>query len=254
MRPNRVAALLDGGDVAITGWLSTGDPYIAEVLSHSGYDAVTVDLQHGMFGFTEAVRCLQAISAGPAVPMARCRVNGPAEIGQLLDAGAYGIICPSVDTAEEAASFVAACRYPPNGQRSFGPARGLLYGGADYAAAADSTVLAIAMIESAPAMSHLDDILSVLGLDAIFVGPNDLSMSCGYPPHGPEVSAPLADTMQHIASRAAAGGMPCGAFALTAEQGQLFTQWGYRLVAPGNDIQLLRAEAARRLQVLRPGC
>ena len=251
MRPNRVRSLLADGDLAITAWVSSGDPYAAEVLAHSGYDAVTVDLQHGMFGLTEAIRCLQAIGGSPAVPLVRCRSNDAAEIGQLLDAGAYGVICPQVDSAHDAARFVAACRYPPVGRRSFGPARGLLYGGPDYAAHANGTVLAIAMVESPESVADLDAILATSGLDAIYVGPNDLSIAAGYPPHGPVVSAELADTMRHIASSAAARDVPCGAFALTAEQAVEFAGWGYRLIAPGNDMHLLRAESARRLATLR---
>jgi 4-hydroxy-2-oxoheptanedioate aldolase len=246
-----VRSLLDAGDLAVTAWLSSGDPYSAEVLGHSGYDAVTVDLQHGMFGVTEAIRCLQAISSTPAAPLVRSRHNDAAEIGQLLDAGAYGVICPQVDSAEQAAHLVAACRYPPVGRRSFGPARGLLYGGPDYAANANDTVLAIAMVESPESVAALDAILSTPGLDAVYVGPNDLSIAAGYPAHGPNVSVELADTMQHIATRAAAHSIPCGAFALTAEQAVEFTGWGYRLLAPGNDMHLLRAESARRLAILR---
>src|SRR6185312_4258289 len=128
-------------EVVICGWLSTDSPYLAEVLSYGGYEAVTVDLQHGMYGIDRAVTLLQAVSAGPAVPMARCPSADTATIGKLLDAGAYGIVCPSVDTVEQAVAFVRACRYPPVGTRSFGPSRGLLYGGPDYVDRADETVL-----------------------------------------------------------------------------------------------------------------
>ena len=251
MRANRVRELLAADALVATGWLSSGDPYTAEVLSHSGFDAVTVDVQHGMFGVTEAVRCLQAVSTGPAVPLARCRSLDAGDIGHLLDAGAYGVICPSIDSAADARALVAACRYPPAGRRSFGPARGLLYGGPDYAAHADATVLAIAMIESAAALDHLDEILAVPGLDAIFVGPADPSIDSGFPTFSAVTSAPLADAMGRIADAARTAGVPCGAFALTAEQGREFVDQGYRLIAAGNDMGLLRAEAARRLAVLR---
>ncbi len=242
---------LAADQLVISAWVSSGDPYTTEVLAHSGFDAVTIDLQHGMFGVTEAVRCLQAVSTSAAVPLVRCRSLDAADIGHLLDAGAYGVICPSIDSAADAATLVAACRYPPRGRRSFGPSRGLLYGGADYAAHADDTVLAIGMIESVSAVEHLDEILAVPGLDAVYVGPSDLSVDRGYPPHGPTVSAPLAADLRHIADAARAAGVPCGAFALTAEQGREFAGWGYRLITAGNDIGMLRAEAARRLAVLR---
>lgn len=142
MRRNRLRDLLAAGDLAVNAWVSTGDPYGCEVLGHAGFDSVTVDLQHGMFGVESAIRCLQAISAGPAVPLVRCRANDAEDVGHLLDAGAYGVICPGVDTADQAARFVAACRYPPHGRRSYGPARGLIYGGPDYPEHSNDTVQA----------------------------------------------------------------------------------------------------------------
>jgi len=252
MRPNRVRQLLEAGDLAVTAWLSTGSPYTAEVLGHCGYDAVAVDLQHGMFGVDSAIACLQAVSSTPAVPLVRCRSNDAEDIGHLLDAGAYGVICPAVDTADAAARFVAACRYPPTGRRSFGPARGLLYGGRDYLDHADSTVLAIAMIESLDAVEALDDIVAVDGLDAVYVGPNDLAVAGGYEMLGENLpTSPLAEVLKHVVDRSRAAGRPAGIFAPTAEQAVLFQSWGYQLIAPGNDVGLLRAEAGRRIDVLR---
>jgi len=251
MRSNRLGELLAAGELATNAWVSTGDPYAAEVLGHCGFDSVTIDLQHGMFGIESAIRCLQAVSATPSVPIVRCRSNDAGDIGHLLDAGAYGVICPNVDTVEAAERFVAACRYPPAGRRSYGPSRGLLYGGVDYAVHADDTVLAIAMIESRAAVEHLDAILDVGGLDAIYVGPNDLSVDAGWGPLAGDITDRLAERLQHISGRASATGMPVGIFASTVEQGVQFDSWGYRLITLGNDVGLLRAESARRLAALR---
>lgn len=251
MRSNGLRELLAAGELAVTAWVSTGDPYTAEVLGHCGFDAVTIDLQHGMFGVESAIRCLQAVSATPSVPIVRCRSNDAGDIGHLLDAGAYGVICPNIDTVEAAQRFVGACRYPPAGRRSYGPSRGLLYGGADYAEHADDTVLAIAMIESTAGVEHLDAILAVDGLDAIYVGPSDLSVDAGWEPPAGDVSDRLAERLRHIAGRAAAAGVAAGIFASTLDQGVLFASWGYRLITTGNDVGLLRAESARRLAALR---
>jgi 4-hydroxy-2-oxoheptanedioate aldolase len=252
MRPNHTAELLAAGELAINSWISNGDPYTAEVLGHCGYDAITVDLQHGMFGVESAIACLQAISATPATPLVRCRSNDAEDIGHLLDAGAYGVICPSIDSVADAERFVAACRYPPVGRRSFGPSRGLLFGGPDYPAKADESVLAIGMIESSVAIDHLDEILAVDGLDAIYVGPNDLALSSGWAMLGAGLAPePLAQALQHIVSHARATGVPAGIFAPTAEQAVQFAGWGYQLITPGNDVGLLRAESARRIAMLR---
>lgn len=252
MRINAARQLLEAGELVANSWISNGNPYTAEVLGHCGYDAITIDLQHGMFGVDAAIACLQAVSATPATPLVRCRSNDAEDIGHLLDAGAYGVICPSIDTVDQAQRFVAACRYPPLGRRSFGPSRGLLYGGMDYGAHADATVLAIAMIESTLALANLDKILAVAGLDAIYVGPNDLSISAGWPTLTMgTLSSELADALQHIIGRTRAAGVPAGIFALSAEQAVQFAEWGYQLITLGNDVGLLRAESARRLQLLQ---
>jgi len=251
-RPNRIRQLLGDGDVATTAWLSTGNAYTAEVLGHCGYDAVTVDLQHGMFGVEAAIACLQAVSSTPAVPLVRCRSNDAEDIGHLLDAGAYGVVCPAINGVDDATRFVGACRYPPRGRRSYGPSRGLLYGGRDYVDHADSTVLAIAMIESIDAVDAVDAIVAVDGLDAVYVGPNDLAVSGGYRLLGEQPPVPeLADVLRHIVDRSRAAAIPAGIFAPTVEHAVLFASWGYQLIAPGNDVGLLRAESARRLRVLR---
>ncbi len=252
MRTNRLRELLSSRSLAINAWVSNGNPYTAEVLGHCGYDAVTIDLQHGMFGVESAISCLQAVSATPAVPIVRCRSNDAEDIGHLLDAGAYGVVCPSIDSVDDAARFVAACRYPPTGRRSFGPSRGLLYGGSDYPANADSTVLTIGMIESPAAVDRIDDILAVDGLDAIYVGPNDLAVTSGWEMLGTGLTpTALGDALQHIVDRATAADIPAGIFALTGEQAAEFAGWGYLLITPGNDVGLLRAESARRIAMLR---
>ena len=251
MRTNRLRELLERDQPAVTGWLSVDSPYLAEVLSYGGYDAVTVDLQHGMFGLDRAITLLQAVSAGPAVPLARCPSQDPGTIGKLLDAGAYGIVCPGVDTPEEAVAFVRACRYPPSGQRSFGPSRGLLYGGPDYVEHADATVLTWAMIESASALQHLDAILATPGLDAVYVGPNDLALSLGETPGRAEPPASVMAALERIALRARAADRWAGAFAPDAALARRLVDLGYHMVTPGNDVGIIRQAVAERLAAVR---
>jgi 4-hydroxy-2-oxoheptanedioate aldolase len=251
MRPNRVAELLAADQLALTGWISTGSAYLAEVMGHAGYDAVTIDVQHGMFGVESAIACLQAVSATPSIPLVRCRSLDAGDIGHLLDAGAYGVICPGIDDAEQAKALVEACRYPPAGRRSFGPARGLLYGGPDYARAADATVLAIGMVESAAALDHLDEIVGA-GLDAVYVGPSDLAVSCGWDLMGLDLpTGPLAAAIERVAATARAAGLPAGVFATTDSQAAQFARWGYRLITPGHDVNIVKAEAGRRVAAVR---
>jgi 4-hydroxy-2-oxoheptanedioate aldolase len=251
MRANRLRQVLDSGAPAVTGWVSVGSPYLAEVQSYCGYDAVTVDLQHGMFGIDSAVTLLQAVSAGPATPLARCPSHDPTTIGKLLDAGAYGIICPGVDDAVQTASFVRACRYPPAGARSFGPSRGLLYGGPDYLAHADETVLTWAMIESAESLANLEAILDTPGLDGVYVGPSDLALSLGEAPGKPEPPPRVADALVRIASAARAVGRWAGVFCVDGSMARRMIDLGYHLVTPGNDVGILRAAVGERIATAR---
>jgi len=251
VRINQLREKLNQDGPVICGWQSSDSPYLAEVLSYAGYDAVTVDLQHGMFGLDRAVTLLQAISAGPAVPLARCPSHDAATIGKLLDAGAYGIICPAVDSAEQAAAFVRACRYPPTGARSFGPSRGLLYGGPDYADHADGTVLTWAMIESATALENLDEILDTPGLDAVYVGPNDLALSLGERPGAVSPAPVVLAALERVATRARAAGRWAGAFAGDAALARRQAEMGFHLVTPGNDVGILGQAIAERIAAVR---
>lgn len=251
MRPNRLRESLERGETTVSAWVSVDSPYLAEVLSYCGFDAVTIDLQHGMFGLGRAVTLLQAVSAGRAVPMARCSSLAPDTIGKLLDAGAYGIVCPAVDTEEQAAAFVRACRYPPAGARSFGPSRGLLYGGPDYVDHADATVLTWAMVESAASLANLEAILATPGLDGVYVGPNDLALSLGEAPNRAPLPAPVLAALERVASRARTAGRWCGVFAADADTARRMVELGFDLVTPGNDVGILRQAAAERVAAVR---
>ena len=182
MRPNQLRKIFADGGTALNAWLAIANSYSAELMAHQGFDSVTIDLQHGPVDFQAAVGMLQAISTTPAVPMVRVPHNEPILTLKLLDAGAYGIICPMINSKAEAEALVAACRYPPRGSRSMGPNRAVLYGGADYWQHSNAEVLLFAMIETRAAVKNLADIVSVDGIDGVYVGPSDLGMSMGKTP------------------------------------------------------------------------
>jgi 4-hydroxy-2-oxoheptanedioate aldolase len=251
MRANRLRELLASDQPAVSAWMSIDSPYLAEVLSYAGYDTVTIDLQHGMFGLDRAISMLQAVSAGPATPMARCPSHDAATIGKLLDAGAYGMVCPGIDTPADATAFVRACRYPPTGARSFGPSRGLLYGGPDYLDHADDTVLTWAMVESGRALDNLDAILRTPGLDGVYVGPNDLALSLGEAPGRTQPSDRVSDALAHVASAARDAGRWAGVFCADPHVARQMIELGYHLVTPGNDVGVIRQAAAERIAIAR---
>lgn len=233
MRSNTVKTRLAASQSVVNGWLSIASSYSAEGVGHSGVHAVTVDLQHGMLDFSDALAMIQAVSATPATPMVRVPELNPAKIMHLLDAGAYGIICPMISTPEQTKTLVDACRYPPVGNRSFGPSRGLLYGGADYVAQANETVMAIPMIETAEAVERIEEILDVPGVDMVYVGPNDLAFELdGHSGHPrPKSEAALI----HVLNAATKRGIPAGIFCGSGEEARQRIEQGFRLVTPGND-------------------
>jgi 4-hydroxy-2-oxoheptanedioate aldolase len=233
MRANTVRTRLAASQVVVNGWLSIGSAYSAEGVGHSGVHAVTVDLQHGMLGFSDALAMMQAISATPATPMVRVPDLNPAQIMHLLDAGAYGIICPMISTPEQTKTLVDACRYPPLGNRSFGPSRGLLFGGPDYVAQANETVMAIPMIETAEAVDRIEEILNVEGVDMIYLGPNDLAFALDGHVSQPRPNSE--EALLHVLNAANRRGIPVGIFCSGGDEARKRIAQGFRLVTPGND-------------------
>jgi 4-hydroxy-2-oxoheptanedioate aldolase len=240
MRANRLRQLKTEGRPIVNAWLSIGSSYAAEAIAHQGFDAATVDCQHGMIGFETAIAMLQAISSTNAIPLVRPSALVPSEIMRYLDAGAYGVICPMISTARDAADLVSACRYPPDGSRSFGPARGLLYGGADYLDGANRELLVLGMIETCEGLENLEAILAVPGLDGIYVGPNDLSLALGHRPANESRVPEVADAIELVRRRTVETGKIAGIFCSNGEAAAMRVAQGFDLVTPGNDAALLR--------------
>jgi 4-hydroxy-2-oxoheptanedioate aldolase len=207
MRPNAAKALVAGGGRILNAWCSIPSAYVAEALGHQGFDTVTIDLQHGAIDYMAAFHMLQAVSATPATPFARVPWNEPGLLMKLLDAGAYGLICPMINSKRDCEAFVGACRYPPIGWRSFGPNRVVQYAGTDYWQHANREVMLLAQVETAEAVAHIDEILEVPGLDGIYVGPGDLSLSMGAPPTMAPSDASVLAAMHLVCQKTRARGL-----------------------------------------------
>ena len=228
-------------------WIDIGWPVTVEMIGKLDYDSYTIDLQHSLIDRGTLVPMLQALSLGRGAPMVRVTQNDPAEIAFVLDAGAYGVICPTVETADECRRFVAACDYPPRGVRSWGPTRGTLHGGADYFDAYANTILRIALIETARGIDNLDAIAAVPGLDMIYLGPNDLGVSYGAKPsmvpNHPKVEAAMdlvvAATKQH--------GIAAGMHTANAAVARSARAKGYQLLSLGYASRLMLNAAAQTL-------
>lgn len=253
MRPNRLRDIWTKGEAAINGWLAVPSGFSAETMAHQGWDALTVDLQHGVVDYQAAVSMFTAISTTETVPVARVPWLDPTHLMKVLDAGAYGVICPMVNSGEDAARLVACTRYPPAGTRSFGPIRGLLYGGADYPERANDTVVVFAMIETREGLDALDDILATPGLDAVYVGPSDLSLALGCRPTFDDVDPPVAEAIEHIAARAKAHGKVAGIHNGTPEAARRRIAMGFRFVTVSSDARLMAAGSQQILSAMRQG-
>ena len=241
MRPNSLKLKFRNKECAIGGWCSIGSPYSAELLGHGGFDTVVVDLQHGMLYIEQAMAMLAALSATPAMPMVRVSDNQFFEINKLLDAGAYGVICPMIDDVEAARRFVGACRYPPLGTRSFGPTRGLLYGGPDYFSGANDEILTLGMIETPKGLANVDEIAALEGLDGLFVGPSDLSLALGLVPGTDWRSGRLGEAIDRILASARRHGKMAGIFCTSLPFAQDMKQKGFDYINLGNDSAYLRS-------------
>ena len=250
MRENTAKRAWHSGKVTFGGWLSIPSSFSAEVMAHQGFDWLCVDMQHGLIDYQVAVTMLQAISTTETTPFVRVPWNEPGIIGKMLDAGAYGIIVPLVNSPEEARAAVAACRYAPDGSRSYGPLRAGYYAGSDYASQANGEIACIPMIETATAVSRLDEILDVPGIDAVYVGPSDLSLTLGLPPGMDHDDASFQDARLKIAQACRARGIAAGIHA-SAALASKHVEAGYQMITVSSDAASIAGGAARDLASAR---
>jgi 4-hydroxy-2-oxoheptanedioate aldolase len=251
VRPNTLRAIWARGETVVNGWLSIPSAFSAEVMAHQGFDSLTVDMQHGIVDYQVGVTMLQAVSTTPVIPLARVPWNDPARIMKILDAGAYGIICPMVNTREQAEALVQACRYPPRGYRSWGPARASLYAGADYGDHANAEIVVMPMIETAEAVKNIDDILSVPGIDAVYVGPSDLSLAMGCKPRLDQTDPPVVEAQERIVEACRRHGVVAGIHNATSAYALKMIEAGYRFVTLASDSRFLAARAADEVGAVR---
>ncbi|MCB0551355.1 MAG: 2,4-dihydroxyhept-2-ene-1,7-dioic acid aldolase [Lewinellaceae bacterium] len=232
-------------------FLTIPNAWTAELMARSGFESITLDMQHGLIDFQTALHQLQAIGTTDAVPLVRLPWNEPSIIMKMLDAGAAGLICPMIDTAEEAAAFVRACHYPPAGIRSYGPIRAARLAEGDYFQTAHSTLLTFAMIETASAADNLEAIAAVPGLSGLFVGPYDLSVSLGIKGiadiHDPALRAVLERVLKACQKHQLISGIHSGNTEHLAE----LSGMGFQLLSTGDDTGLLEKGAKDLLGALR---
>jgi 4-hydroxy-2-oxoheptanedioate aldolase len=236
----------------VNGWLAIPNGFSAEVMAQSGWDSVTVDLQHGVQDYLSMVSCFQAMQPHPPVPMVRVPWNEPGIIGKVLDGGAYGVICPMVNTREQAENFISYCKYPPRGTRSNGPIRAGVYGqGTAYQKTANEEILCIPMIETQQAIDNLDAILDVPGIDAIYVGPSDLGFSLGLEPKADREEPQILRIYDRLIAETSRRGIFAGIHCNTPTYAARAIGMGYKFVTIMNDSGLLATAARAAVAAVR---
>ncbi len=251
MRPNQTKRLLDAGKSALGSFSLCSSPLLGEVLGHAGFDFVIVDLQHGESNTGNLVHMLQAVSCTPATPVVRVTSNQPADIQRALDMGAYGVVVPMVNTRAQAEAILASVHYAPRGVRSWGPLRGLLYGGGDYTEKASQELLVIAMLETAEAVRNAKDILAVPGIDGCFIGPSDLSIALGCPSGAPPYAQPVEDAILAIRDAAVAAGKAPGIYTPSTADAKTRLGQGFRFVCVENEFSMVYGAAVAAVKALR---
>ncbi len=249
MRANRILEIWRSNQVALGGWLAIPSTFSAEVMAYRGFDYICLDMQHGVIDYQVAVTMIQAINATSAVPFVRVPSNDFAIINRMLDAGAMGIIVPLVNTADEARRAVDACRYHPQGSRSMGPTRVSIGAGSDYAERANGEVICVPMIETREAVANLDSILDVPGIDALYVGPSDLSLTLGLPP-GLDNGGAFEEARVRVAQLCHERGVVAGIHA-EASLTQKHARAGFTMITVSIDFKAMLSAADADLRLAR---
>jgi 4-hydroxy-2-oxoheptanedioate aldolase len=250
-----LARRLKAGETVYSGWCALASPMLTEVLARDGFSAVAIDMQHGLWDLAGAVAGVSAIHAGGAAPIVRVPYGDFATVSRAFDIGAEGVIAPMINTVEDAKKFVAVAKFPPLGERSWGPNRAMMLGGfadqKDYLRDANAQTVTLAMIETRTAMSNIDAIAATPGIDVLFVGPSDLSitMSDGkaLDPHSAEVEA----TLDKIVVAAKKAGKVAGLYCANADRALATAKRGFSFLAIGSDLGFFRDGANAQLKKLK---
>ncbi len=252
MSANSLQERLRAGEPCLNGWVTLANPFAAELMAQAGWDSLTIDLQHGLQDYRSTLAILQTLQRYPVTPLVRVPHNEPGIIGKVLDAGAWGVICPMINTVEDARALVRACRYPPLGERSYGPIRARAYGGeTPYHEIANEQVLALAQVETRQAVDNVSAILDVPGISGIYVGPADLGLSLGLTPRfdreEPQILSIYASLLQETQRRGSVAAIHNATPAYAARMIEL----GFGLVTVGSDATFLGTGAQATVQTIR---
>ena len=249
---NKLRTKLEAGEICVNGWSIIPCNFTIEIFAQMGWDSVTIDVQHGLHDYRSMADCIQAMQAHPVTPLVRVPWNEPGIIGKALDAGAWGIICPMINTAADARALVKASLYPPSGARSNGPVRAAAYGGpTPYQEIANDQVLIMPQIETREAVENLEAILDVPGIDGVYVGPSDLGLSMGMAPILDREEPEILHIYERILTETKAREQFAGIQNATSPYGARMASMGFGLVTVSSDGALLGHGARQAIMSTR---
>lgn len=238
------------GEVTLGAWCMMPGALGVETVAGLGFDWVLIDMQHGCMGYEGALDMIRAADIAGVCPVVRVPWNEPGIIGRVLDAGALGVIVPMIETVEDAKRAVDACRYPPEGRRSFGPVRVGMRDGMGYATSANERVAVIPMIETARALEAVEDIVALPGVDAAFVGPFDLSLALGLPPGDNDGKPAFDEAIIKVTSACKAHGKAAAVLS-NAAVAPLRVDQGFQMISVTTDTAALASASAASLSAVR---
>lgn len=223
----------------INGWLSLNNSFSAEIMAHAGFNSLTIDMQHGISDYSSLIAMMQAIKTKDIPIFVRVPWLEASAIMKSLDAGANAIICPMINNADDARLFASYCRYPPLGQRSFGPIRAKFLHTQDYFKIANENIFVCAMIETKEALANLDEILSVCGIDGVYIGPADLSCSLGVSPKFDQEDEKVLKAIELVLNRAKAHKKYAGIHNLSPQYAKKMADLGFNFLTLGSDANFM---------------
>jgi len=252
--PFALARRLRAGETVYSAWCGLGSPMVAETIAREGFSAVVIDVQHGLWDMASTVAAVGAVHHANASPVVRVPLNDFAFVSRALDFGAEAIIAPMINTPTDARAFAAVAKYPPLGERSWGPQRAMSLQGrtvtTDYLREANEGTLTLAMIETPTALANVEDIAATEGIDALFIGPYDLStaLSGGT---AQDVQAPEVErAIDRICAAAKNAGKIPGIYCRDAERALAMAKRGFRFITIGSDLGIVREGAAAQVKAL----
>ncbi len=247
-----LAQRLRAGEIVHSGWCGLPSPLVAELVGREGFPAVTLDAQHGLWDLATILHGVAAIRQGGSAPIVRVPVGDFAMVSRALDFGAEGIIAPMINTVEDARAFVSFAKFPPQGERSWGPHRATTLAGIadqkDYLRDANDAIVTFAMIETRTALDNLDAIAGTPGIDALFLGPSDLSIALSNGATLDPFSKDVEQGLDAIVAACKKHGKIPGAYCHSAERAVAVAKRGMRFMSVGSDMVFLRAGASAALK------